>query len=95
MNTDWSIPAYEAGVDAARHAAQPRARWDGQNGWDADNMETVSTRMPRDIAEQLRQYCDEAHVSRYHLINYMLRTFMAGWEVLRHDRGTPSRPESN
>jgi hypothetical protein len=58
-------------------------------------METVSTRLPRDIAEQLRRYCDEAHVSRYYLINYMLRAFMAGWEVLRHDRGNPDRPGSN
>lgn len=58
-------------------------------------METVSTRMPRDIAEQLRQYCDEANVTRYHLINYMLRAWMAGWEVLRNERGTTSGSGTN
>lgn len=49
-------------------------------------METVSTRMPKEDAAQLRQYCQDAGINRYTLLNYMLRTWMAAWAA-DHERG--------
>jgi hypothetical protein len=86
MDTRWSKPAWNAALDAANEAATSRPRWGGQNGWDAEFMETVSTRLPRDMADKLRQYCEEAHVTRYHLVNFMLRVWMAAWEGIRERR---------
>ena len=83
MDTRWSEPAYAAALAAAENGKEPRPRWSGQNGWDAENMVTESTRFPRDLDAQLRRCCREAHVTRYHLINYMLRLFIAAWEAKR------------
>lgn len=49
-------------------------------------MRTVSTRFRTDQADRLREYCREANVTRYGLINYMLRAWMAAWERTREVR---------
>nr|WP_325298643.1 hypothetical protein [uncultured Dysosmobacter sp.] len=83
MDTRWSTAAYKTAVEAAREERPARRRWDGQNEWDADNMRTESTRFTRALDEKLRQCCKEAGVTRYTLINYLLRVWMAAWETYR------------
>ena len=78
---DWSRPAYEAAMEGAKELPFRRRRWAWQNEYDAQNMRTESTRFPLDEDIRLRQCCREAHVTRYTLINYLLRTWMAAWEV--------------
>ena len=82
----WKGIAQAAAEKAARRAAASRKRWDGQAAWDAENMRTVSTRFRTDQADRLREYCREANVTRYGLINYMLRAWMAAWERTREVR---------
>lgn len=86
MKTEWSGPAWLTACAAASASQESRRRWAGQNAWDAENMETVSTRMPKEDAAQLRQYCQDAGINRYTLLNYMLRTWMAAWAA-DHERG--------
>ena len=89
MKTEWACPAWGAAMDAAAVAAEPkRKRWQGQANWDAENMRTESTRFPVDLDTKLREYCREAGVSRYYLINYMLRVWMAAWEEVRNGNTT-------
>ena len=91
LHTKWAGPAWAAGMDAAAMTAAPktqRKRWAGQADWDAENMRTESTRFPADLDTKLREYCREAHVSRYYLINYMLRVWIAAWEGVRNDNDT-------
>lgn len=83
MEKDWKIPAYEAAVEAAKEGQPGRRRWASQNEWDAENMRTESTRFPLDRDRLLRQYCREARVTRYTLIGYLLRAWMAAWAVYR------------
>lgn len=82
MDTKWSTPAYETAVTAGKEAGDPaaRRRWAGQAEYDRDWMRTESTRFPLDLHRKLVKCCQEAGVSRYHLINYMLRVWMAAWE---------------
>lgn len=93
MNTEWSVPAWSAGVEAAGEAAGGGARkWAGQADYDREWMKTESTRFPLDLHQKLEAYCREAGVTRYHLINYMLRVWMAAWEGVRNGRGTGAMP---
>lgn len=79
----WVLPAYQAGTNAAMPEGRKRMRWARQKEWDGDHIFTESTRLPADLDRKLRQYCREAGVTRYHLIGYMLRAWMAAWEVVR------------
>lgn len=81
MDMRWSTAAYEVAVAAGKEQKAARRRWDGQNLWDAENMCTESTRFTVEQDEDLRRCCEEAGVTRYTLINYLLRTWMAAWKV--------------
>lgn len=78
---DWSIPAYETAVQAAKADYPARRRWALQNEWDAENMCTESCRFPVDLHENLIRCCKEAGITRYSLIAYLLRTWMAAWDA--------------
>lgn len=80
---DWTIPAYETAVEAAKVGYPARRRWAGQNEWDAMNMSTEATRFPADLHEDLIRCCKEARVTRYTLIAYLLRTWMAAWDAYK------------
>lgn len=82
---DWLIPAYDVAVDAGKPEGAARMRWTRQAAWDAEHICTESTRFPLDLDAKLRRYCHEAQVTRYHLINYLLRAWMAAWEEYSHD----------
>ena len=77
---DWSIDAYQTAMQAAKADSITRRRWAGQNEWDAENMRTESTRFTADRDAELRRCCREAGITRYTLIGYMLRTWMAAWQ---------------
>lgn len=77
---DWSIDAYQTAMQAAKADSLTRRRWAGQNEWDAENMRTESTRFTADRDAELRRCCREAGITRYTLIGYMLRTWMAAWQ---------------
>lgn len=81
----WVIPAFNAATDAAMPSGRQRMRWAKQNEWDLENIRTESTRFPVEMDRKLRKYCREAHVTRCRLINYMLRAWMATWEVVRDE----------
>lgn len=78
MHTEWSVPAFMAAIYCAEDP-KPRRRWDGQDDWDADHMVTESTRFTIENDARLREICKQAGVTRYHLISYLLHTFMAAW----------------
>lgn len=78
--------AYTAAVDAGKADSPTRKRWAGQNDYDHDNMRTEATRFTAAQDAQLRRCCEEAGVTRYTLINYLLRTWMAAWEVFGRDK---------
>jgi len=80
MDLRWSEQAYQTAVAAGQASSAERRRWEGQNEWDAENMCTESTRFTVDRDEELRQCCREANITRYTLINYLLRTWMAAWK---------------
>ena len=84
FDTEWSGPAWTAAMEAAASTPESRRRWARQQEWDGENIRTESTRFPVDLDRKLRKYCREAKISRYYLINYMLRTWMAAWEVIRN-----------
>ena len=84
---DWSIDAYQTAMQAAKADSLTRRRWAGQNEWDAEHMCTESTRFTADRDAELRRCCREAGITRYTLIGYMLRTWMAAW------KGDPPRPD--
>lgn len=79
-----SAPAWTAAMIAAATPREERRRWHGQNGWDSEHMRTVSTRLPTEEAARLERYCREAGITRYQLIGYMVKTWMAGWEEVAH-----------
>lgn len=81
MDLRWSGIAYQVGVEAGKAGPSERRRWFLQNEWDAENMRTESTRFPLDLDTELRQCCREAHVTRYALIAYLLRAWMAAWRT--------------
>lgn len=87
MDVRWSAPAYQAATQAAGEDKQARRRWDGQNDWDRENMCSESTRFTADLDAELRQCCKEAGVTRYTLIAYLLRTWMAAWRAERERGG--------
>lgn len=82
---EWNDIAYQVGVDAAK---TPPRRHSGpaQRRWDRENLFTESTRFTETQHHKLAQYCKEAGVPRYSLINYLLRAWMAAWEVVRDGR---------
>ena len=82
IQTEWSVPAYEAAMEAASAPRYDRHR---QAEWDAENMVTESTRFTVAQDAELRRCCREAGISRYQLINYMLRLWMAGWDARKGD----------
>ena len=89
MNTEWSIPAFMAAIYCADEP-KPRRRWDGQNDWDAEHMVTESTRFTIENDARLREICKQAGVTRYHLIAYLLHTFMAAWAAGKgKENGSP------
>ena len=77
---DWTVDAYRAATQAAGEDYLTRRRWAGQNEWDAEHMRTESTRFTVDQDEELRRCCREARVTKYTLIGYLLRTWMAAWK---------------
>lgn len=78
--------AYTVAVGAGKASDSDRKRWAGQNEYDSDNMRTEATRFTVAEDARLRRCCSEAGVTRYTLINYLLRTWMAAWEVYGRDR---------
>ena len=81
MDLRWSKHAFEAATEAATSAGTAAMKRERQAQWDADNIRTESTRFPIEMDAKLRKYCDEANVTRYTLINYLLRVWMAAWEA--------------
>ncbi len=81
MDLRWSDLAYQGAAEAGTAGPQERRRWYAQNEWDAEHMRTESTRFPLDLDTELRQCCREAHVTRYTLINYLLRAWMTAWKA--------------
>ena len=49
-------------------------------------MFTESTRFTETQDRKLTQFVEEAGTSKYALINYLLRAWMAAWEEYRHGR---------
>lgn len=86
MRREWAGPAWMAACAAASTAREKRKRWPRQAAWDAEHLETVSTRLPIAEATRLRRYCKEAGISRYTLLNYMVRAWMAAWSA-DHEEG--------
>lgn len=82
-NLKYAELAWPIAVDAARDGPMARRRWAGQNDYDADNMRTESTRFTAAQDLDLRQCCREARVTRYTLINYLLRSWMAAWHTYK------------
>ena len=81
MDIRWSKHAFEAATEAATPAGTAAMKRQRQAQWDADHIRTESTRFPVDLDAKLREYCNEANVTRYTLINYLLRVWMAAWEA--------------
>lgn len=81
MDIRWSKHAFAAATEAATPAGTAAMKRQRQAQWDADHIRTESTRFPIDLDAKLRKYCDEANVTRYTLINYLLRVWMAAWEA--------------
>ena len=81
MDIRWSSTAYRVGVEAGKAEPEERRRWYLQNEYDADHMRSESTRFPAYLDEELRRYCLEAGVTRYTLIAYLLRAWMAAWQT--------------
>lgn len=81
MDLRWSGIAYQVGVEAGKVETKERRRWFLQDEYDADHMHTESTRFPTDLDEKLRRYYLEAGVTRYTLIAYLLRAWMAAWQT--------------
>lgn len=86
MDFRWSETAYQVAAEAGKEGSAARRRWGQQDLWDAENMRTVSTRLTLDQDAELRQCCQEAHVTRYALTNYLLRAWMAAWWAYRDHR---------
>ncbi|MGN0964434.1 MAG: hypothetical protein ACI4O6_03660 [Dysosmobacter sp.] len=82
----WNALAFEVAAEAAKEPHDARRRWRGQCEWDRDNMVTESTRFPVDTDLLLEAYCWQAGVTRYTLINYLLRAWMAAWETYGENR---------
>lgn len=83
----WAEQAYRVAAEAGKDGPAARRRWAGQEEYDADNMCTESTRFNRREDARLRRYCREARVTRYTLIGYLLRMWMAAWETYRECGG--------
>lgn len=86
MDYRWTRPAWEVakktGMTMAEAAEERRIRRRRQKSeWDAKNMRTISTRMRLSDAVVLDRYCREAHVTKYELLLYMVRAWMAAWET--------------
>lgn len=81
MDLRWSKHAFEAATEAATPDGTAAMKRERQAQWDADHIRTESTRFPIDLDAKLRKCCDEANVTRYTLINYLLRVWMAAWEA--------------
>ena len=77
----WSKAAFLTATQAAKPDSMAAMRRDRQAQWDADHIKTESTRFPIDLDAKLRKCCEDANVTRYTLINYLLRAWMAAWEV--------------
>ena len=78
---NWIDQAYDAAVSAGKEGRAARRKWAGQNAYDQSYMRTESTRFTRDQDEELRRCCKEAGVTRYTLIAYLLRAWMAAWQT--------------
>lgn len=85
-NLKWMNHAYTVAVDAGKASRSDRRRWAGQNEYDRDNMKTEGTRFTVSEHDRLCRCCEEAGITRYTLINYLLRTWMAAWEVYGRER---------
>ena len=77
----WSKAAFLTATQTATPDTMDAMRRDRQAQWDADHIKTESTRFPIDLDTKLRKCCKEANVTRYTLINYLLRAWMAAWEA--------------
>lgn len=82
-NMAWMERALKVASEAGRDGPAARRRWTGQNEYDADNMHTECTRFNNAQDERLRRCCREARVTRYTLISYLLRCWMAAWETFQ------------
>lgn len=82
-NHEWAEQAYQIAAEVGKDGYPARRRWAGQNRYDEENIFTESTRFNADRDDRLRQYCREAGVTRYALISYLLRSWMAAWETYR------------
>lgn len=84
---DWKPAASMAAIEAAAAPRSERRRWAGQNEWDKDNMETVSTRVTKAAAERIKRACRQAGVTRYALVAHLLREWLETWEALEGGEG--------
>lgn len=80
---EWMEEAYQIAAEAGRKRPAMRERWVRQDQYDKDNMHTESTRFNKEQHARLRRCCREAQVTRYALISYLLRTWMAEYEAHR------------
>ena len=72
--------AYRVAADAGKAKRLDRRRW-LKTQWERDNMRTESTRFTVEMDAELRRCCRQAGVTRYALIAYLLRAWMAAWKV--------------
>ena len=82
MDLRWSGCAWDVATQAGKAAAEgrkKRRRWIGQSEWERKNMRTISTRLRLSDAVVLDRYCREAHVTKYELLQFMVRAWMAAW----------------
>lgn len=85
MALEWADAAYKVAADAAKTPFR-RRRGPAQRRWDREHMFTESTRFTETQDRKLTQYCEEADVSKYRLIDCLLRAWMAAWEEYHHER---------
>lgn len=84
---EWTGPAYKVAAEAGKDGRAARRRWARQDEYDAENMHTECTRFNSVQDARLRRCCQEAGVTRYTLISYLLRMWMAAWETYRECGG--------
>lgn len=73
----WNETAWKVATAAANLPAK-EIRTDYRD----DGLRSVSTRIREETVDELKQMCDRAGTTRYALLNYMARAWMAARDVI-------------
>ena len=87
MHIKWSEKAYNAAEAASNVDNVITCR---QARWDKTHIKSASTRLPTDIEKVFRRICFKNGVTRYRVINYMIRT----WIEMMEMENQPHRDET-